>query len=410
MAYMDRSCEAGPPPSVSPIMATTSSPASPEPLIPGMLRSTSPDHLKGPEVRPPVRPKSTPFPQQEPTCNEKVWRLNDHDQVWTVHGSTEVPCLAEQMPSFNISFANLPTEIHEFVLDHLFGVRGSIASTAISSPRWSTALRHSRRKQLSDLALVNRKYRTLVQGRLFKHSKCQPCVCDSHSSDVISVKIQGTRPSIEDALFFLSERPHLQKHPRHIEVWSPVWERRPGPSHSRAFAPHDTLSRLITVRAVQGDAGELEASSLVTSAYQLSSKNASLYEIFQFIDLVLPDVCIMTLEGGHCKKPPKVQHFPEGDTTARVLPELPRIRTLVLKSAWNIMRTEDDFRSIMSALPKLREWHSSYAKPKSKSYLSRTLCIYFSGCNTNFGLRYISGRSSAALAYSPLEHFARSNI
>jgi hypothetical protein len=36
------------------------------------------------------------------------------------------------------------------------------------------------------------------------------------------------------------------------------------------------------------------------------------------------------------------------------------------------MRTEEHFDTIMAALPNLREWHSSYAKPKSKSYLSNT--------------------------------------
>jgi hypothetical protein len=113
-----------------------------------------------------------------------------------------------------------------------------------------------------------------------------------------------------------------------------------------------------------------EPSSNVASAYQLASRNSSLYEIFTFIDLMFPKACVLTLEGGHCKKPPMVRHFPEMQGVERLLPRLARIRTLIVKSAWNIMRTEEDFDTIMAALPNLKEWHSSYAKPKSKSYLS----------------------------------------
>jgi hypothetical protein len=118
-----------------------------------------------------------------------------------------------------------------------------------------------------------------------------------------------------------------------------------------------------------------EPSSNVASAYQMATRNSSLYEIFSFVDMIFPEACILTLEGGHCKKPPMVRHFPEVEDIEhgqRRLPMLGRIRTLVLKSAWNLMRTEEDFDTIMAAMPNLQEWHSSYAKPKSKSYLSKT--------------------------------------
>lgn len=113
----------------------------------------------------------------------------------------------------------------------------------------------------------------------------------------------------------------------------------------------------------------------MASAYQMATRNSSLYEIFSFVDMIFPEACILTLEGGHCKKPPMVRHFPEVEDIEhgqRRLPTLGRIRTLVLKSAWNLMRTEEDFDTIMAAMPNLQEWHSSYAKPKSKSYLSKT--------------------------------------
>lgn len=171
---------------------------------------------------------------------------------------------------------------------------------------------------------------------------------------------------------FFSDHPHLQKHTRHIEVWSPVWERRAGTANAHVILPPTTPERTTLVRVMNAHVAGFEPSSNVASAYQLASRNSSLYEIFTFIDLIFPEACVLTLEGGHCKKPPMVRHFPEAhEGIKRRLPSLARIRTLILKSAWNIMRTEEDFDTIMAALPNLKEWHSSYAKPKSKSYLSK---------------------------------------
>jgi hypothetical protein len=105
----------------------------------------------------------------------------------------------------------------------------------------------------------------------------------------------------------------------------------------------------------------------------MASRNSSLYEIFTFVDIVFPSACVLTLEGGHCKKPAMVRYFATGEGRGdRRLPRLQNIRVLILKSAWNIMRTEEDFATIMTALPNIQEWHIGYAKPKSKSYLSKT--------------------------------------
>lgn len=70
-------------------------------------------------------------------------------------------------------FKDLPIEIHEVILDHLFGERMSPA--AVKAPAqtvtWSKALRHPRRKVLSDLALISRVWRPLVQDRIYRHSE-----------------------------------------------------------------------------------------------------------------------------------------------------------------------------------------------------------------------------------------------
>jgi hypothetical protein len=75
-----------------------------------------------------------------------------------------------------LKFEELPVEVHECVLDHIFGIRASTSSSSApgksSAVRgWSSILRHPRRKALSDLALVSSTWRPLVQERLFRHSK-----------------------------------------------------------------------------------------------------------------------------------------------------------------------------------------------------------------------------------------------
>lgn len=108
----------------------------------------------------------------------------------------------------------------------------------------------------------------------------------------------------------------------------------------------------------------------INQAYQLASSNAALDEIFGSVGCLFPEACILTIEGGHCKKPPMIRLFrtKKQDSTRQELPVLSGIRTLVLKGAWNIMREDKHFRILADALPNIREWHTTYAKPKIKAY------------------------------------------
>lgn len=112
----------------------------------------------------------------------------------------------------------------------------------------------------------------------------------------------------------------------------------------------------------------MEPSNTIT--YQTPSNNCSLEEIFRFVQMTFGGACILTLEGGERKKPPMVQHFRFGTPEGSKLPVIDTIRTLVCKGQWNLIRSNKDFQTIAAALPRLNEWHGSYAKPKSKAYLS----------------------------------------
>ncbi len=70
---------------------------------------------------------------------------------------------------------DLPPEIQDGIIGYLYG---SLQSTRSDGPRvgngardWSKIMRHPRRKQISDLALVTRSWRILVQQRIYRHSK-----------------------------------------------------------------------------------------------------------------------------------------------------------------------------------------------------------------------------------------------
>ena len=169
-----------------------------------------------------------------------------------------------------------------------------------------------------------------------------------------------------------------------------------------------------------------------TAAFQLASNNATMEEVFGCAQVLFPFLCALTIEGGHCKRPPKVRYFreeeradpppnpflkefvlrpyiesavksrnvdihlpdysaPPGDpqiltnrhsNTLFVPPApqhkqsqlsaLPNTKTLILKGAWNIIRSPADFSTLVSALPFLREFHCIYHKPKTGAY--KTVC------------------------------------
>lgn len=120
--------------------------------------------------------------------------------------------------------------------------------------------------------------------------------------------------------------------------------------------------------------------------YRLSSHNATLEDIFRHVGCFFPEAKILTLEGGHCKKPPMIRHFqsePWGPSEHRRFQVLPNIETFVMRGAWNIMRNYQHWHNLSLALPNIREWNCAYAKPKLEGYntiakvllnIPKTLC------------------------------------
>ena len=101
----------------------------------------------------------------------------------TIPGNEDQSDLPAESPASTISapvqsgiqFVNLPVEIHELILDYIFGRRASAGNhTAYgesSAQNWSKALHHPRRKALTNLALTCRVWTGLVQSRIYRHSE-----------------------------------------------------------------------------------------------------------------------------------------------------------------------------------------------------------------------------------------------
>ena len=169
------------------------------------------------------------------------------------------------------------------------------------------------------------------------------------------------------------ENPHLGAHVRHIEFWVPVWEPRilqrsdrPGRPCTPGTARHS--GRLLLMTPMETPRILQQSLEPLNSAYRLSSQNSTLEELFSCVQCLFQSACILTIEGGHCKKPPMIQHFREDRPSPR-LPELSGIRTLVLRGAWNVIRQDSDFHTISKALPNVCEWHATFVKAKARTYV-----------------------------------------
>lgn len=192
-----------------------------------------------------------------------------------------------------------------------------------------------------------------------------------------AVKIKGTINELAECARWFRTHPHLAPYVRHVEIWIPVWGPRAIKQVSRPLSRRTNDENAILANAavavLQATMAweDSYANSMVNYKYHFASQNATLEEIFLHIHNVFPAARILTLEGGHCKKPPLIGHFrsdPAGQNSCQRLPVLPDIHTFVMRGAWNIMRTDQHWQNLSLALPGVREWHCQYAKPKVEGY------------------------------------------
>ncbi|KAJ5782018.1 hypothetical protein N7457_003792 [Penicillium paradoxum] len=249
-----------------------------------------------------------------------------------------------------LQFVSLPAEVHEVVLDYIFGKRAATNPGKFPAQNWSKALRHPRRKALSNLALVCRLWTDLVRSRIYRH-----------------IKVKGTWEELAGCVEWFNNHRHLIPLVRHVEIWIPVWGDR------AVHLPPGVDAERNPVLA----AASLLAPNLGHGIqYHRANKNATLEDIFEVLRRSFSAARVLTLEGGHCKNSPMVRHFrPDllSDpiwSSRRSLPALENIQTLVMRGSWNLIRDFESWRNIVQALPALREWHCAYASPHLGAYFS----------------------------------------
>ncbi|KAL1956064.1 hypothetical protein VTO42DRAFT_7659 [Malbranchea cinnamomea] len=324
---------------------------------------------------PPLDPSLDPLPRStlsaDGVSKSQVTNPNTEPCVLDSHHTTqtlevEMGDLEPAQPAEPcLQLLDLPIEIHEAILDHLFGVRGAalgaITSEYSTASTWSKSLRHPRRKALSNLALVSPLWRPLVQERIYRH-----------------IQVKGTADSLQESADWFGSHPHLSPYVRHIEIWVPVWgDRLPRSNIFNHNIPNGDLHLALPLTQ-QNSMSNMENMSAPSGSrsnrhFRFSNRNASLQQIFYHVACFFPEARMLTIEGGHCRKPPMIKQFdndPWGHSGLERLEVLPNIQCFTMRGAWNIMRDYQHWRNLSEALPNLREWNCTYAKPKPEAHLN----------------------------------------
>ena len=249
-------------------------------------------------------------------------------------------------------------------------------------------------------------------------------------ANIIPVKVQGTMAAVDECADFFLSSPRLQRYVRHLQLIVPIWQVKTGPQTSRLPPESPFISRGSRVHVLQNYPPMRPTATMddpvqheATQIFQLASGNATVEEMLGSAKVLFPDLCALTIEAGHCKRPPKIQYFrPETrrrslelkctgldpmigsssqyQVASSELPQLPKVTTLILKGAWNIIRDPVDFALITSAMPALQEFHCSYHSLKPDAYMAIGTSLRSSWPDTlthlNIGLDglYTKGKNS----------------
>lgn len=151
-----------------------------------------------------------------------------------------------------------------------------------------------------------------------------------------------------DILDWSEEHPELCAYVRSIEFIFPVWNER-------------VLEGVLAGRNqndIHFGAG--------AHYFWLMPRNAlaSLESLFTLIQLCLPNVNIVTLDGGSCRNGQLIHHYSEdrrwGHPWLRRLPQLPNVKTLITRGSYNLARTEEHYITIARAFPNLLTWDCTF--------------------------------------------------
>ncbi|KAI9890141.1 MAG: hypothetical protein M1814_004422 [Vezdaea aestivalis] len=243
-------------------------------------------------------------------------------------------------------FDNLPSEIHEAIIDFVLGIDGGGSRSRGGSVSREWNVRHLRTSRLSGMALVCPTWRKIIQSRLYRH-----------------LKVKGTVVAVQKCRNWFMQHDHLRHHVRHFEVWFPVWEKSALATQlDRSIIPN--LSPPYLQTPYDTETG-LHARRTCNEKEKLSSRNASLMMVLCMVNHWFPDTHTFTIEGGDCRNARMITYH-EGRMES--LPVLERVQRLILKGTWNIMRNRHHAIDLFRCFPRLRDWHCAFAMARGESY------------------------------------------
>ena len=144
-------------------------------ILPPLLRSLSKSSPRNPTQKLHPPPK-TPTPRTEDDIKVQPQSVQDDQSIWPPDDTTCAPLVkASSRLRSHLHLELLPTEVLETIAGYLVGRLGSTSSARTGSANvirnWNEHMRHPRRRDAGDLALVSGTWRGLIQERLYRHSQ-----------------------------------------------------------------------------------------------------------------------------------------------------------------------------------------------------------------------------------------------
>ncbi|RJE23751.1 hypothetical protein PHISCL_03891 [Aspergillus sclerotialis] len=271
----------------------------------------------------------------------------------------DAPPLAVTEPSAR--FEDLPVELHEMILEIIMDSFMTAIKTKEGGKNaresWALARRYIGSTYFSNLALISRLWRHLVQSRLYRH----------------------------EPLWFVNHR-HLAMHVRHIEFFVPPINTNVGYGYTTpnttyipkiTFIERMRMSRFSRRFVMQGfpvGTGLLRISPVAFNKYYVTPLSI----IFRLIQICFPVASILTLSRDITYNTGMMNYFPILPPNMfgyLRLPSLGRIQVLILDTPWNVMRASAEWVKISAALPSLKECQCVYIQPQDPMYISMYFVI-----------------------------------
>lgn len=146
-------------------------------LAPSLLRSLSKSSPRNPsqKLHPPPKAQA---PRTEDDIRVQPQSVQDDQSIWPSDETTHAPLAkVSSKPRSHLHLELLPAEVLETIAGYLVGRLGSTNTAGTGSENivrnWNEHMRHPRRRDAGNLALVSRTWRELIQERLYRHSKSQ---------------------------------------------------------------------------------------------------------------------------------------------------------------------------------------------------------------------------------------------